>query len=147
MRHRLRRGKLNRDSAHRKAMFANLAAALIKHEQIETTLAKAKALRPVVEKLVTLGKRGGLHARRRAISRIGDAAMVEKVFATLGPRYSARNGGYTRIVRAGFRYGDAAPMAFIEFIDRDVDAKGLDSGPTAEPDEEGEDSEAAKAAA
>ena len=147
MRHRLRRGKLNRDSAHRKAMFANLAAALIKHEQIETTLAKAKALRPVVEKLVTLGKRGGLHARRRAISRIGDAAMVEKLFATLGPRYSARNGGYTRIVRAGFRYGDAAPMAFIEFIDRDVDAKGLDSGPTAEPDEEGEDSEAAKAAA
>ena len=147
MRHRLRRGKLNRDSAHRKAMFANLAAALIKHEQIETTLAKAKALRPVVEKLVTLGKRGGLHARRRAISRIGDAAMVEKLFATLGPRYSARNGGYTRIVRAGFRYGDAAPMAFVEFIDRDVDAKGLDSGPTAEPDEEGEDSEAAKAAA
>ena len=147
MRHRVRRGKLNRDSAHRKAMFANMAAALIKHEQIETTLPKAKALRPVVEKLITLGKRGGLHARRRAISKIGDVAMVNKLFATLGPRYSSRNGGYTRIVRAGYRYGDAAPMAFIEFIDRDVDAKGLDSGPTAEPGEEGEGSEAAEAAA
>lgn len=147
MRHRVRRGKLNRDSAHRKAMFANMAAALIKHEQIETTLPKAKALRPVVEKLITLGKRGGLHARRRAISRIGDVAMVDKLFATLGPRYSSRNGGYTRIVRAGYRYGDAAPMAFIEFINRDVDAKGLDSGPTAESDEDGEDSEAAEAAA
>ena len=147
MRHRVRRGKLNRDSAHRKAMFANMAAALIKHEQIETTLPKAKALRPVVEKLVTLGKRGGLHARRRAISRLGDVAMVDKLFATLGPRYSSRNGGYTRIVRAGHRYGDSAPMAFIEFIDRDVDAKGLDSGPTAEPDADGEGSEAAEAAA
>ena len=119
-------------------MFANLAAALIKHEQIETTLAKAKALRPVVEKLITLGKRGGLHARRRAISRLGDVAMVDKLFATLGPRYSARAGGYTRIVRAGHRYGDAAPMAFIEFVDRDPEAKGLDSGPTGEPAEEGE---------
>ena len=147
MRHRVRRGKLNRDSAHRKAMFANMAAALIKHEQIETTLPKAKALRPVVEKLITLGKRGGLHARRRAISRLGDVAMVDKLFATLGPRYSSRNGGYTRIVRAGHRYGDSAPMAFIEFIDRDVDAKGLDSGPTAEPDADGEGNEAAEAAA
>ncbi len=147
MRHRMRRGKLNRASAHRKAMFANMAAALIKHEQIETTLPKAKALRPVVEKLITLGKRGGLHARRRAISRVGDAAMVDKLFATLGPRYSARNGGYTRIVRAGYRYGDSAPMAYIELIDRDPDAKGLDSGPTAEPDEDAEETEASEAAA
>ena len=147
MRHRMRRGKLNRDSAHRKAMFANMAAALIKHEQIETTLAKAKALRPVVEKLITLGKRGGLHARRRAISRVGDAAMVDKLFATLGPRYSARNGGYTRIVHAGYRYGDSAPMAYIELIDRDPEAKGLDSGPTGEPDEDAEETEASEAAA
>ncbi len=147
MRHRMRRGKLNRDSAHRKAMFANLAAALIKHEQIETTLPKAKALRPVVEKLITLGKRGGLHARRRAIARLGDGAMVDKLFATLGPRYGDRNGGYTRIVHAGFRYGDAAPMAYIELVDRDPDAKGLDSGPTGEPDEDAEESEAAEAAA
>ena len=147
MRHRMRRGKLNRDSAHRKAMFANLAAALIKHEQIETTLPKAKALRPVIEKLITLGKRGGLHARRRAISRVGDVAIVDKLFATIGPRYSARSGGYTRIVRAGYRYGDAAPMALIELVDRDPDAKGLDSGPTAEANEEEEGTEAAEAAA
>lgn len=139
MRHRVRQGKLNRSSSHRKALFANMAAALIKHEQIETTLPKAKALRPVVEKLITLGKRGGLHGRRRAISRIGDIAMVDKLFAILGPRYSGRNGGYTRIVRAGHRYGDAAPMAFIEFVDRDPDAKGLDSGPTGEPDPDAEE--------
>ena len=126
MRHRRRRGKLNRSSAHRKALFANMAAALIKHEQIETTLPKAKALRPVVEKLVTLGKRGGLHARRRAISRIGDVALVDKLFTTLGPRYATRSGGYTRIVRAGHRYGDSAPMAFIELVDRDPDAKGAE---------------------
>ena len=147
MRHRRRRGKLNRSSAHRKAMFANMAAALIKHEQIETTLPKAKALRPVVEKLVTLGKRGGLHARRRAISRIGDVAMVDKLFATLGPRYGARNGGYTRIVRSGHRYGDSAPMAFIEFVDRDPAAKGLDSGPKPEQAEETEGEETRESAA
>ncbi len=110
-------------------MLANLAASLIKHEQIVTTLPKAKDLRPVVEKLVTLGKRGGLHARRQAISQMRDIAMVRKLFDVLGPRYKERNGGYTRVMKAGFRYGDSAPVAVIEFVDRDVDAKGLDSGP------------------
>jgi large subunit ribosomal protein L17 len=111
-------------------MFANLAAALIKHEQIITTLPKAKDLRPVVEKLVTLGKRGDLHARRQAMAKIGDEQMVKKLIEVLGPRYKERQGGYTRILKAGYRYGDAAPVAVIEFVDRDVDAKGLDSGPT-----------------
>jgi large subunit ribosomal protein L17 len=111
-------------------MFANMAAALIKHEQIVTTLPKAKDLRPVVEKLVTLGKRGDLHARRQAVSQVRDEAMVKKLFDVLGPRYKERQGGYLRIVKAGFRYGDSAPVAVIEFVDRDVDAKGLDSGPT-----------------
>src|SRR6266571_2854131 len=132
MRHRLRGRKLNRTTPHRKAMFANMAAALIKHEQITTTLPKAKELRPVVEKLITLGKRGGLHARRQAISQIRDVAMVKKLFEVLGPRYKERNGGYTRVLKAGFRYGDNAPRAVIEFVDRDVDAKGLDSGPVEE---------------
>jgi large subunit ribosomal protein L17 len=111
-------------------MFANLAAALIKHEQIITTLPKAKDLRPVVEKLVTLGKRGDLHARRQAMAKIGDEQVVKKLIEVLGPRYKERQGGYTRILKAGYRYGDAAPVAVIEFVDRDVDAKGLDSGPT-----------------
>ena len=128
MRHRLRGRSFSRKSAHRKAMFENLAAALIKHEQIRTTLPKAKDLRPIVEKLVTLGKRGGLHARRQAISELRDVGMVKKLFDVLGPRYKDRHGGYTRIVKAGFRYGDNAPIAVIEFVDRDVDAKGLDSG-------------------
>jgi large subunit ribosomal protein L17 len=112
-------------------MFANMAAALIKHEQIKTTLPKAKELRPVVEKLVTLSRRGAsdLHARRQALARIKDATQVDKLFDVLGPRYKSRPGGYTRVLRAGFRYGDNAEMAFIEFVDRDVDAKGLDSGP------------------
>jgi len=110
-------------------MFANMSAALIKHEQIITTLPKAKDLRPVVEKLVTLGKRGDLHARRLAIARIRDVAMVRKLFEVLGPRYKGRAGGYLRVVKAGFRYGDNAPMAVIEFVDRDVEAKGKDSGP------------------
>src|SRR5437588_12984554 len=110
-------------------MLANLAASLIKHEQIVTTLPKAKDLRPVVEKLVTLGKRGGLHARRQAISQLRDLAMVKKLFEVLGPRYKERNGGYTRVLKAGFRYGDSAPRAVIEFVDRDPDAKGKDSGP------------------
>jgi large subunit ribosomal protein L17 len=110
-------------------MFANMAAALIKHEQITTTLPKAKELRPVVEKLITLGKRGGLHARRQAISQIRDVAMVKKLFDVLGPRYKDRNGGYIRVLKAGFRYGDNAPVAVIEFVDRDEAAKGLDSGP------------------
>jgi large subunit ribosomal protein L17 len=121
--------KLNRTAEHRKAMFANMCAALIKHEQITTTLPKAKELRPVVEKLVTLGKRGGLHARRQAISQIRDVAMVKKLFDVLGPRYKERNGGYTRVLKAGFRYGDNAAVAVIEFVDRDEAAKGLDSGP------------------
>ena len=130
MRHGIAYRKLGRKPEHRKAMFANMAAALIKHEQITTTLPKAKELRPVVEKLVTLGKRGDLHARRQAISQIRDIAMVKKLFDVLGPRYKDRNGGYIRVLKAGFRYGDNAPVAVIEFVDRDESAKGLDSGPT-----------------
>jgi large subunit ribosomal protein L17 len=132
MRHGNAHRKLNRTAEHRRAMFANMAAALIKHEQITTTLPKAKDLRPVVEKLVTLGKRGGLHARRQAIAEIRDAAIVKKLFDVIGPRYQSRNGGYTRVLKAGYRYGDSAPVAVIEFVDRDVDAKGLDSGPVQE---------------
>lgn len=132
MRHGKSGRKLNRTSSHRKAMFANMAAALIKHEQITTTVAKAKDLRPIVEKLVTLGKRGDLHSRRRAISKIRDVDMVGKLFEVIGPRYKERQGGYIRIMKAGFRYGDNAPIAVIEFVDRDVDAKGKDSGPVAE---------------
>jgi large subunit ribosomal protein L17 len=132
MRHGKAHRKFNRTSEHRTAMFANMAAALIKHEQITTTLPKAKDLRPVVEKLVTLGKRGDLHARRQAISQIRDVAMVKKLFEVLGPRYKERQGGYTRVLKAGFRYGDSAPVAVIEFVERDVDAKGLDSGPVQE---------------
>ena len=132
MRHANAHRKLNRTAEHRRAMFANMAAALIKHEQIMTTLPKAKDLRPIVEKLVTLGKRGDLHARRQAIAEIRDVAMVKKLFEVLGPRYKERNGGYTRVLRAGFRYGDNAPRAVIEFIDRDLDARGLDSGPVQE---------------
>src|SRR3954469_4358070 len=124
--------KLNRTSEHRRAMFGNMAAALIKHEQIVTTLPKAKDLRPVVEKLVTLGKKGDLAARRQAIAEIRDVAMVKKLFEVLGPRYKERQGGYTRVLKAGYRYGDSAARAVIEFVDRDEDAKGLDSGPTAE---------------
>ncbi len=129
MRHGNAHRKLNRTAEHRRAMFANMAAALIKHEQITTTLPKAKDLRPIVEKLVTLGKRGDLHARRQAIAEIRDVAMVKKLFAVLGPRYKDRNGGYTRVLKAGFRFGDSAPVAVIEFVERDVDAKGVDSGP------------------
>ncbi|MGE0045739.1 MAG: 50S ribosomal protein L17 [Hyphomonadaceae bacterium] len=132
MRHGVAQKKLNRTASHRTAMFANMAAALIKHEQIVTTLPKAKALRPVVEKLVTLSKRGDLSARRLAASRLRDEAMTQKLFDTLGPRYKARHGGYTRVLKAGFRYGDNAPLAVIEFVDRDEDAKGQDSGPTQE---------------
>jgi large subunit ribosomal protein L17 len=124
--------KLNRKPEHRRAMFANMAAALIKHEQIVTTLPKAKDLRPIVEKLVTLGKRGDLHARRQAVAEIRDVAMVKKLFEVLGPRYKDRAGGYTRVLKAGFRYGDSAAVAVIEFVDRDTEAKGKDSGPVAE---------------
>ena len=129
MRHRKSHRKLNRTASHRKAMFANMAAALIKHEQIVTTLPKAKELRSVVEKLITLGKRGDLHARRLVISRLRDKAMAAKLFETLGPRYKDRKGGYTRVLKAGFRFGDSAPMAVIELVDRDPEAKGKDSGP------------------
>src|SRR6201984_880408 len=124
--------KFNRTAEHRRAMFANMCAALIKHEQITTTLPKAKDLRPVVEKLITLGKRGGLSARRQAIAELRDTGMVKKLFEVLRTRYKDRNGGYTRIVKAGFRYGDNAPVAVIEFVARDVDAKGQDSGPVQE---------------
>jgi large subunit ribosomal protein L17 len=130
MRHGIAHRKLGRKPEHRKAMFANMAAALIKHEQITTTLPKAKELRPVVEKLITLGKRGDLHARRQAIAQIRDVAMVKKLFDVLGPRYKERNGGYCRVLKAGYRYGDNAPVAVIEFVDRDEAAKGLDSGPS-----------------
>lgn len=129
MRHRKSGRKLNRTASHRKAMFANMAAALIKHEQIVTTLPKAKELRAVVDRLITLGKRGDLHARRQAISRVRDKAMAAKLFDTLGPRYKDRPGGYTRVMKAGFRFGDNAPMAVIELVDRDESAKGKDSGP------------------
>ncbi len=132
MRHGVARRKLGRTTAHRQAMFANMAASLIKHEQIVTTLPKAKELRPFVEKLVTLAKRGDLHARRQAISSVRDVTQVGKLFETIGPRYGARQGGYIRVLKAGFRYGDNAPMAVIEFVDRDESAKGQDSGPVAE---------------
>jgi large subunit ribosomal protein L17 len=129
MRHRKAGRKLNRTAEHRKALFANMAAALIKHEQITTTLPKAKDLRRVTERLITLAKRGDLHARRLAISRLRDEKIVAKLFDTIGPRYKTREGGYTRVLKAGFRYGDSAPIAVIELVDRDESAKGLDSGP------------------
>ncbi|MBX7249579.1 MAG: 50S ribosomal protein L17 [Caulobacteraceae bacterium] len=132
MRHGNGHRKLGRTTAHRTAMFANMAASLIKHEQIVTTLPKAKELRPFVEKMVTLAKRGDLHARRQAISAIRDVPQVGKLFSVIGPRYADRKGGYLRIMKAGFRHGDDAAMAIIEFVDRDVSAKGKDSGPTAE---------------
>ena len=132
MRHGKVHRKLNRTAEHRKAMFANMCASLIKHEQIITTLPKAKVLRPIVENLVTLGKKGGLHMRRQAISEMKDQDQVRKLFDVIAKRYADRQGGYTRIIKAGFRYGDNAPMALIEFVDRDPDAKGLDSGPTQE---------------
>ena len=141
MRHRKSGRGFSRTSAHRQAMFENLAASLLKHEQIRTTLPKAKDLRPIVERLITLGKRGGLHARRQAIAKLGDRALADKLLTTLAERYAARAGGYTRIVKAGIRASDAAAMAIIEFVDRDISAKGQDSGPV-EVDED-EDLEAA----
>jgi large subunit ribosomal protein L17 len=135
MRHRLRGRSFSRKSAHRKAMFENLAAALIKHEQITTTLPKAKDLRPFVERLITIGKHGGLAGRRRAIAALQDTALAEKLMTTLADRYVARAGGYTRIIKAGYRYGDDAAMAVIELVDRDPSAKGKDSGPTDAKDE------------
>ena len=136
MRHKLRGRGFSRTSEHRKAMFDNMAHALLKHEQITTTLPKAKDLRPVVERLITLGKRGGLHARRQVISTLQDAKLADKVMTTLASRYSARAGGYCRIIKAGFRYGDSSAMAVIELVDRDPDAKGVDSGPKPEAGEE-----------
>ena len=140
MRHGMSGRKFNRTSSHRKAMFSNMAAALIKHEQIKTTLPKAKDLRPIVEKLITLGKKGGLHNRRLAYAQLRDDVVVAKLFGPIAERYNQRPGGYTRVLKAGFRYGDAAPLAFIELVDRDVAAKGLDSGPAqimGEDDSEG----------
>ena len=136
MRHRYSGRKLNRTSQHRQMLFRNMAQALINHEQIVTSLPKAKELRPVVERLITLGKRGDLHARRLAHARLRDDAMTRKLFEVLGPRYQERNGGYTRVLKAGFRYGDSAPMAVIELVDRDEDARGQDSGPAQNADED-----------
>ncbi len=135
MRHRNSGRKLNRSSSHRKAMFRNMATALLKHEQIKTTLPKAKELRPVVERMITLGKRGNLHSRRQALSYLQDEIIVRKLFDGLAERYEDRAGGYTRVLKAGFRYGDSAPMAYIELVDRDEDAKGQDSGPDLSGDE------------
>ena len=129
MKHRIKGKKLNRTSSHRKALFKNMAQAIIKHEQIITTLPKAKTMKPIVDKLITLGKKGTLHARRQAFSKLRDESMVAKLFGTLAPRYADRNGGYTRVLKAGYRYGDAAAMAVIELVDRDEDARGKDSGP------------------
>ncbi|MDZ5697600.1 50S ribosomal protein L17 [Chelativorans sp. M5D2P16] len=143
MRHGKSGRKLNRTSSHRKAMFANMAASLIEHEQIVTTLPKAKELRPIVEKLVTLGKRGDLAARRRAIASVRDEALVRRLFDTVAPRYAERNGGYTRIMKAGFRHGDNAPMAVIEFVDRDTSARGAADRARAEAEGVGEETEAA----
>lgn len=132
MRHRNKGRKLNRTAEHRKALFMNLSQALIKHEQIMTTLPKAKELRGVVDRLITLGKKGGLANRKLAIARLQDKALVEKIFSVLAERYKERDGGYTRVLKAGFRKGDDAPMAIIELVDRDEEARGKDSGPTAE---------------
>ncbi|KPB01288.1 50S ribosomal protein L17 [Ahrensia marina] len=142
MRHGKSGRKLNRTSSHRKAMFANMAASLIEHEQIVTTLPKAKELRPIVEKLVTLGKRGDLHARRQVAASIRDEAQTRKLFASLAPRYVDRHGGYLRIMKAGFRTGDNAPMAVIEFVDRDVDARGAADRARVEAEEKNEEAAA-----
>jgi len=136
MRHRKSGRKFSRTSSHRMAMFANMAASLIKHEQIKTTLPKAKDLRPIVEKLITLGKRGDLHARRQLYAVLSEKATVDKLMTTLAERYTDRDGGYTRVLKAGFRVGDASPMGVIELMDRDVDAKGQDSGPDQNAEEE-----------
>ena len=129
MKHKIKGKKLNRTSSHRKALFKNMAQAIIKHEQIITTLPKAKTMKPIVEKLITLAKKGSLHAKRQAYSKLRDDKMVTKLFGTLASRYADRTGGYTRVLKAGYRYGDAAAMAVIELVDRDEDARGLDSGP------------------
>ena len=132
MKHRIKGKKLNRTSSHRKSLLKNMSQALIKHEQIVTTLVKAKTLKPYFDKLITIGKKGNLSARRQAISKVGDLKLVEKLFSILAKRYETRNGGYSRVLKAGFRYGDAAPMAVIELLDRDEEARGKDRGPTKE---------------
>ena len=132
MKHRIKGKKLNRTSSHRKALLKNMSQALIKHEQIVTTLVKAKTLKPYFDKLITIGKKGNLSARRQAISKVGDLKLVEKLFSTLANRYKTRNGGYSRVLKAGFRYGDSAPMAVIELVERDEEARGKDSGPNQE---------------
>ena len=143
MRHRSGQRKLNRTASHRKALFSSMATALIKHEQITTTLPKAKELKRVVDKLITLGKKGDLHSRRLAIARLRDKDMARKLFDTIGPRYKERNGGYTRVLKAGFRYGDSAPMAVIELVDRDVDVKGVEDKARHEASIEHDDNEGA----
>ena len=132
MKHRIKGKKLNRTSSHRKALLKNMSQALIKHEQIITTLVKAKTLKPYFDKLITIGKKGNLSARRQALGKVGDLKLVEKLFSTLAKRYETRNGGYSRVLKAGFRYGDAAPMAVIELVDKDEEARGKDSGPSQE---------------
>ena len=129
MKHRIKGKKLNRTSSHRKALFKNMAQAIIKHEQIITTLPKAKTMKPLIDKLITLGKKGSLHARRQAFSQLRDNKMVSKLFGDLATRYADRQGGYSRVLKAGYRYGDAAAMAVIELVDRNEDARGQDSGP------------------
>ena len=145
MKHRLKGKKLNRTSSHRKALFKNMAQAIIKHEQIITTLPKAKTMKPIVDKLITLGKKGDLHARRQAFAKLRDDGMVAKLFDTLATRYADRKGGYTRVLKAGYRYGDAAAMAVIELVDRDEDARGKDSGPVQSITNDAEESKEAVA--
>ena len=139
MKHKIKGKKLNRTSSHRKALFKNMAQAIIKHEQIITTLPKAKTMKPIVDKLITLAKKGSLHAKRQAYSKLRDDKMVTKLFGTLALRYADRTGGYTRVLKAGYRYGDAAAMAVIELVDRDEDARGLDSGPVQNTTESSEE--------
>ena len=145
MKHKIKGKKLNRTSSHRKALFKNMAQAIIKHEQIITTLPKAKTMKPIVDKLITLAKKGSLHARRQAFSKLRDEKMVTKLFGTLASRYADRTGGYTRVLKAGFRYGDSAAMAVIELVDRDEDARGKDSGPVQNTTENTEESKDAVA--
>ena len=145
MKHKIKGKKLNRTSSHRKALFKNMAQAIIKHEQIITTLPKAKTMKPIVEKLITLAKKGSLHAKRQAYSKLRDDKMVTKLFGTLATRYADRAGGYTRVLKAGYRYGDAAAMAVLELVDRDEDARGLDSGPVQNITESSDDTKEAVA--
>ena len=145
MKHRLKGKKLNRTSSHRKALFKNMAQAIIKHEQIITTLPKAKTMKPIVDKLITLGKKGDLHARRQAFAKLRDDGMVAKLFDKLATRYADRKGGYTRVLKAGYRYGDAAAMAVIELVDRDEEARGKDSGPVQNTTNDTEESKEAVA--